>query len=41
MSSIATQDDDLSDRWLEIDDNLSLPTQTVEEILAEVFLTNH
>uniref|UniRef100_A0A914D570 Vacuolar protein sorting-associated protein 8 central domain-containing protein n=1 Tax=Acrobeloides nanus TaxID=290746 RepID=A0A914D570_9BILA len=35
MSSIATPDDDGSDRWLEIDDNLSLPTQTVDEILAE------
>jgi hypothetical protein len=31
-----TTEDDGSDRWLELDDNLSVPTQTLDEILAEV-----
>uniref|UniRef100_A0A915EJ34 Uncharacterized protein n=1 Tax=Ditylenchus dipsaci TaxID=166011 RepID=A0A915EJ34_9BILA len=33
MSSIGT--DEESEKWLDIDDNLSIPTQTVDEILAE------
>ncbi|KAH7731097.1 Protein C42C1.4 a [Aphelenchoides avenae] len=33
MSSIAT--DDESDRWLDLDDNISVPTQSLDEILAE------
>jgi hypothetical protein len=36
MSSETTTEDDLSERWLEFDDNLSVPTQTLDEILAEV-----
>lgn len=35
MSSETTTEDDISDRWLELDDNLSVPTQTLDEILAE------
>jgi hypothetical protein len=35
MSSETTTEDDTSDKWLELDDNLSVPTQTLDEILAE------
>ncbi|KAI6234604.1 hypothetical protein M3Y99_00779100 [Aphelenchoides fujianensis] len=35
MSSTGTTEDDVSERWLEFDDNLSVPTQTLDEILAE------
>lgn len=35
MSSIAT-DEDIVDRWIEIDDSISVPEQTIDEILADV-----
>lgn len=35
MSSIAT-DEDIVDRWIEIDDSISVPEQTLDEILADV-----
>ncbi|VDM43800.1 unnamed protein product [Toxocara canis] len=34
MSSITT-DEDIVDRWIEIDDTISVPEQTLDEILAE------
>uniref|UniRef100_A0A915PZI9 Vacuolar protein sorting-associated protein 8 central domain-containing protein n=1 Tax=Setaria digitata TaxID=48799 RepID=A0A915PZI9_9BILA len=37
MSSIAT-DEDIVDRWIEIDDSISVPEQTVDEILADKIL---
>ncbi|KAI1733179.1 golgi CORVET complex core vacuolar protein 8 domain-containing protein [Ditylenchus destructor] len=35
MSSIGTTGDEESEKWLDIEDNISVPTQTLEEILAE------
>uniref|UniRef100_A0A8R1Y1Z1 Vps8 domain-containing protein n=1 Tax=Onchocerca volvulus TaxID=6282 RepID=A0A8R1Y1Z1_ONCVO len=37
MSSIAT-DEDIVDRWIEIDDSISVPEQTLDEILADKIL---
>ncbi|VBB29510.1 unnamed protein product [Acanthocheilonema viteae] len=37
MSSIAT-DEDIVDRWIEIDDSISVPEQTLNEILADKIL---
>lgn len=35
MSSIATEED-IVDRWIEIDDSISVPEQTLDEILEDV-----
>ncbi|CAG9535287.1 unnamed protein product [Cercopithifilaria johnstoni] len=37
MSSIAT-DEDIVDKWIEIDDSISIPEQTLNEILADKIL---
>lgn len=37
MSSIAT-DEDVVDRWIEIDDSISVPEQSLDEILADKIL---
>ncbi|MCP9259409.1 hypothetical protein DINM_002356 [Dirofilaria immitis] len=37
MSSIAT-DEDIVDRWIEIDDSITIPEQTLDEILADKIL---
>lgn len=37
-SSIDTDED--SEKWLDIDDNISIPIQSLEDILAEVFLNS-
>lgn len=38
-SSIDTEEGN-SEVWLDIDDNISIPTQSLEDILAEVFKKN-
>lgn len=35
MSSIGTEED-IVDRWVEIDDSISVPEQTLDQILADV-----